>query len=122
MSNVTRYTFILDLLVAVGCVGYGLYTDNPWIWGGGLLGIPFAFGSKKLIAHLKAKVLRKKQAATLTPERVAVSAKDSSPASVELAPVGLSTPPDVLPVVADRPINVNLFPATTPKDGRLRYY
>lgn len=120
MNVLLKHSFIFDIAGGLACVGYGLYKEDPWWWGGGLAGLAFSVVWKRLQPKLLAKFVKK---AVPSPQS-APPVQGSNPLSDgELGEEAV--PEEVAPQSA--PLqrfhhSVSTFPLAPRKDGKLRYF
>ena len=118
-----KYSFLLDLAGGLGCIAYGIYTNNPWWWGGGLAGLVFSVVWKKVQPKLLGKFMRKAPAAAAPV--ISFDAENplatSSPSLTEMSPDIPVAPKELTPEQKFH-LALNTFPAVIPRDGRIRFY
>ena len=124
MNFLLKNSFIVDIGGSVACIGYGLYANDPWWWGGGLAGLAFSLIWKRVQPKLLGKFMRKAPAAkavVLDTEALNPLAEPMQPASA--GPVEAPAAPTAEMTAQQRFHRaVNTWPAIVPKDGRIRFY
>lgn len=122
MNFFLKNSFIVDIGGSLACIGYGLYADNPWWWGGGIAGLAFSLVWKKVQPKLLGKFMRKAPASkpiVLNTEELNPLAEPAAASASAAAPVMATTE-----LTAQQRFHqaVNTWPAVVPKDGRIRFY
>ncbi len=124
MNFLLKNSFIVDIGGSVVCIGYGLYTNDPWWGGGGLAGLAFSLVWKRVQPKLLGKFMRKAPASkAVVLDTEALNPLADPTASASVAPSAAPAAPTTEMTAQQRFHQaVNTWPAVVAKDGPIRFY
>ena len=123
-----KNSFIIDILGAVLCIGWGVYTNDPWWWGGGIAGLVFSIFWKRIQPKVMGRFLKKTKAPveSAPPDIAALGTNPLAPETPYSNTAAASETPAAAPSAEaappEQPHPVFTWPVNPPKDGRLRFY